>query len=192
MNRTWLIAPALAVSLSACANSAQLRDASTSLAGYAATRQAATQSAVERYDELNRDLARIDEGRRRRAELLAGETAIQVRAWTLVEDKTRLRYVAEATRVTPESLAALPASVAAIPPLDPGVFKTDFGKAVAAAAKLGKTPNLKARAKSAIEITWTVNDFVEGRRDGAAAATDIGSQALQSNSKAVDQAAGLK
>jgi hypothetical protein len=172
MSRFSILLLAAGLTLSGCANTGQLRDASTRLSAYAAKRDAATQTAVERYDELNRDLARIDEGRRRRAEILANESGVQARAWGLVEDKTRLRFVADAARVSPETLAAAPAAITPIAPLDPGAFKADFGKAVKAASKLGKTPGLKAQASSAIAIFQGVNDGVEAVTEKAQADTN--------------------
>jgi len=189
--RNPILALVCSVPLVACANTQQLRDAASGLSAYAAKRESATQAAVERYDELNRDLARIDEGRRRRAEILAGDTAIQTRAWGLVEDKTRLRFAAEAARTTPETLAAAPAAVAPIAPLDPGVFKADFGKAVKASAKLGKPPSLKQRATAAIAIYDGVNDEIDSLKEKAAADTEAAAAKVQTNAKAVDKAAGL-
>lgn len=187
-----LILPLAAALLGGCANTQTFRDGSQTLASYAATHAATNKAARSRYDELNRDLARVDEVRRQRTELLAGEVTNQNRAWTLAGKKAQLAIAAEGARVTPEALAAPPAAAAPIPPLDGGTFDEDLGKAIKATAALAKAPTLVANAKELFAIYGAFNAELSKLKADAAKAAEAGKAKTGGVAQAVDKAAGVK
>jgi hypothetical protein len=169
--RTLLIVPALAVLAAGCANSSQFRETSQLLAGFAAAHAAADKDARARYNALNSDLARINENRRQRADLVAAQVSDQTRAWGLADNKKALALVADGARVTPDQLVAIAGPPAPPAPLDPPANEEDFGKAVKAAADLGKAPGLTQQAKSLIAMYGQAHDEISKLKADAAKAT---------------------